>query len=174
MEKNIMLKAFGALDRELREKAQILIGGGAAMLLAHHVPLSTMDIDGVLFKSALTPAQMDPLIKKVGSELKIGAHWFNDYINTFTYTIPPDFRSRLVTVYKGKMLTVLALGKEELLIMKCFSGREKDVGHARALIKKGADIDFVESHLGKLEEKGLPGAKEAKSFLRDIIDSMEA
>lgn len=132
-----MIRALEALDRELNGKSEILIGGGAAMLLAHHVPLTTMDIDGVLLKSALTPAELDPLVKKVGHDLRISAHWFNDYINTFTYTIPKDFRSRLVAVYKGKKLTVVALGKEELLIMKCFSGREKDIGHARALIKRG-------------------------------------
>jgi hypothetical protein len=168
MEKNIMIRALEALDGVLKDKAHIIIGGGAAMLLAHGVPLSTMDIDGLLVKSAITPAQLDPLVKKVGRELKIGAHWYNDYINTFTYTIPKDFRDRLVVVYKGKMLTVEAFGKEDLLIMKCFSGREKDIGHARALLKKGADIELVESHIKKLKEKGLPGAGEALNFLEEV------
>jgi hypothetical protein len=171
MKKNIMIRAFEALDNELGAKAEILIGGGAAMLLGHNIPLTTMDIDGLLMKSSVTPAELDPLIKKIGHDLKIGAHWFNDYINTFTYTVPKDFRSRLVTVFSGKNLTVFALGKEDLLIMKCFSGREKDIGHARALLKKGADIKIAETHIEQLQKKGLPRAKEAMDFLKDIQDS---
>lgn len=167
-----MIKAFEALDKELVKKAEILIGGGAAMLLAHNISLTTMDIDGLLMKSVITPAELDPLVKKVGHDLKIGAHWFNDYINTFTYTVPKDFRSRLVTVFTGNNLTVVALGKEDLLIMKCFSGREKDIGHARALVKNGADTKLVEAHIEQLKKKGLPRAKEALEFLKDIRESL--
>ncbi len=172
MEKNIMIQAFEALDKELTKKAEILIGGGAAMLLAHDIPLSTMDIDGVLMKSVVTPAELDPLVKKVGSDLKIGAHWFNDYINSFTYTVPKDFRSRLVTVFTGKNLTVVALGKEDLLIMKCFSGREKDISHARTLVKKGTDTKIVKAHIEQLGKKGLHRAKEALKFLEDVCESV--
>jgi Nucleotidyltransferase of unknown function (DUF6036) len=173
MKKNIMQQAFEALDRALPDRAELLIGGGAAMLLAHGVPLSTMDIDGILLASAMTPAELDPIVKKVGREMGIGAHWFNDYINTFTYTIPKDFRSRLVSVYRGDRLVVWALGKEDLLIMKCFSRREKDVGHARALLTRGADTGLVEAQIEALRAKGLPGAAEALEFLEELRDELE-
>ena len=167
-----MLKAFGALDERLKKPAEILIGGGAAMILAHQIPLSTMDVDGLLVNSEVTPADIDPLVKKVAQELKINPHWFNSYFNTFTYTIPADYETRLISVYKGKNLKVSAFGVEDLLIMKCFAGREKDIGHARALAAKCSNLNFVDDHIHGLSGKGVPGAKEALDFLDDIRDQI--
>lgn len=173
MKKTSMIEAFTALDGHLTTPLTILIGGGAAMLLAHEVPLSTNDIDGLPIDSQITPAELDPLIKAVARDLSISAHWYNDYFNTFTYALPKDFRSRLKEVFRGKNLTVKALGKEDLLIMKCFAGREKDIGHARALLKRGADKEFVANHLEKLAEKNLPGTDRAMAFLEDLIMEIE-
>lgn len=172
MDKQMMLKAFRDLDGRLGRPVEIQIGGGAAMLLGYGVPLSTMDIDGLLVHTEVTPAEIDPLVKKVAQELKINPHWFNSYFGTFTYTIPKDYEVRLVKIYSGRNLKVFAFGLEDLLIMKCFSGREKDIGHARALVKKGADLDFVDEHIQALEGKGIPGAKEALDFLDDVRDQV--
>lgn len=163
-----MTNAFRSLDAKLKVSAQILIGGGAAMIFAHNVNLSTMDIDGLLINTPLTASELDPLVKKVAKELKINPHWFNSYFNTFTYTIPPDYKERLISIYKGKNLEVLALGLEDLLIMKCFSGREKDIGHAKALIKRGANLKFVEDHIERLKSKGVPNGGKALDFFDDI------
>ena len=70
----------------------------------------------------------------------------------------------------GQNLKVLALGKDEMLIMKCFAHRLKDEGHAKALIKKGARVEFVESHIEKLLEKRIPLAQEALDFLDELVD----
>lgn len=172
MDKQVMLKAFEALDGRLRAPVEILIGGGAAMILAHKVPLSTMDIDGLLVHTEVTPAQIDPLVKKVAQDLKINPHWFNSYFETFTYTIPGDYEKRLKTVFKGRHLKVSAFGLEDLLIMKCFSGREKDIGHAKALIKNGADLGIVDGHIQTLADKGVPNATKALDFLDDIRDQV--
>lgn len=168
MKKTMMMEALKALDSKLSGPLTILIGGGSAMLLAHNVPLSTHDIDGLPLDSAMPPSELDVLVKKVAKELKISGQWYNDYFNTFTYALPKDFRERLIEVYKGKCLTVKALGAEDLLIMKCFAGREKDIGHAKALLKRGADPEMVASHIEKLAEKNLPGADRALEFLEDL------
>lgn len=165
-----MFKALKELDSRLKSPVQLLIGGGAAMLLAHKVPLSTMDIDAIPMRTQVEPAELDALAKKVGRDLKISPHWLTGFFGTFTYTIPPDYEKRLVEVYSGKNLKAVALGLEDLLIMKCFSRREKDIGHARALVRRGADLDLVEGHIQKLLGKELPGAKEAIDFLDDVRD----
>lgn len=165
-----MQEALKALDRHLPSKAIILIGGGSAMLLAYHIPLTTSDIDGLILSGPLTAAELDPLVKRVAKELGLSPHWYNDYFNTFTFSLPKDFRERLVPVYKGKNLTALALGKEDLLIMKCFAGREKDIGHARSLIRKGVDTEMVVRHLESLIAKGIPKSEEALSFVNDLLD----
>jgi hypothetical protein len=63
---------------------------------------------------------------------------------------------------------VMALGVEDLLIMKCFAGREKDIGHARALLKKGPDLALVDGRIHQLIEKGIQGAREAGDFFDDL------
>ena len=143
------------------------------MLLAHGVPLSTHDVDGLPLESSISPAELDCLVKEVAVQLGINAQWYNDYFNTFTYALPKDFRDRLIEVYKGKYLTVKALGAEDLLIMKCFAGREKDIGHARALIRRGANREMVEDHIEKLALKNLPGANSALEFLEDLVMEMD-
>ncbi|MBI4125878.1 MAG: hypothetical protein HY465_00135 [Deltaproteobacteria bacterium] len=173
MKQQVMEQALAALDASLPKPVTLLIGGGAALLLAHKIRLETLDIDAVPLTSALTPAELDPLVKAVARELKISPHWLNDYFNTFTYTLPKDFRERLVPVFRGKNLTALALGREDLLIMKCFAGREKDIGHARVLIRRGANTDMVRTHLQTFIDKGLPGADHAVRFLEDLLDERE-
>lgn len=173
MKKEEILKAFGALDAKLEKPLILLIGGGSAMLLAHNVSLSTHDVDGLPLNSSITPAELDKLVKVVASELSINGQWYNDYFNTFTYALPPDFKDRLVDVFKGKNLLVKALGAPDLLIMKCFAGREKDIGHARALLKRGADYKLVERHIEKLMQKGLPGSRAAFEFLEDLLVEMD-
>lgn len=165
-----MLKALKELDSHLNVPVQLLIGGGAAMLLAHNVPLSTMDIDGIPVHTEVTSAELDAVAKKVGRDLKIDPHWLTGFFGAFTYTVPQDYEKRVVTVYSGKNLKAIAFGLEDLLIMKCFSRREKDIGHARALVRRGTDLKFVEGHIQKLLEKELPGAKEAINFLDDVRD----
>ena len=168
-----MKEAFAALDARLSSPLTLVIGGGAAMLLAHGVPLATHDVDGVPLDSHVPPAEVERMIREVAAELKISPHWYNDYFKTFTFALPPNFRERLVEVFKGNSLSVKALGALDLLVMKCMAGREKDIGHARALLKRGADWREAEAHLDRLAEKGLPGAREASRFLEELAAELE-
>jgi hypothetical protein len=143
------------------------------MLLGHGIPLSTHDVDGLPLDSKISAAKFDVIAKEVAKDLGISAQWYNDYFNSFTYTLPADFRDRLKEVYRGKKLVVKVLGAEDLLIMKCMAGREKDIGHARALIRRGANLQMVERHLEELARKGIVRAKDAVLFLEDLMMEIE-
>lgn len=165
-----MRKALAALDGKLSEPVQLLIGGGAAMLLAHGFPVATMDIDGLVYKGALTQSALDRHAKVVAREVGVPADWLNSYFNTFLYTLPADFATRLMPVYRGKYLAVVALGAEDLLVLKCFAGRPKDLPHARALCRKVRDLSVVDNHLQQLLERRVPGAVEAADFFDQLQD----
>src|SRR3989338_4241836 len=167
-----MKAALKALDALLPEKMELLIGGGAAFVLAHQIPLATMDIDGLPYKTGIALANLDSLIKKIAKKLNLPNDWLNPYFSTFTYSLPKDYSGRLVPVYKGKKLLASALGKEDLLIMKCFAGREKDILHARALLKKGLKTQLVSNHLSKCLEEGIPKAQEANDFFYDCCGEL--
>lgn len=139
------------------------------MILAHGFPLATTDIDGI--PTGMSVMELDPLIKEVAQELKIPPDWLNPYFSTFTHVLPKNYGNRLKSVFSFKNLKVLALSVEDLLIMKCFAGRQKDVLHIKALLKKPVDIKVVEDQLDELMKLKIPGAKEAADFLDDIMDS---
>jgi hypothetical protein len=164
----LMTEALTALDHHLTRPVGLIVGGGGAMILAHHFPLATSDIDAV--PRGISFDELDPLVKTVAKELNIPPDWMNPYFSTFAHTLPADYEKRLITVFQGKHLTAQALGKEDMLIMKCFAHRQKDVGHAKALIKRGADIAFVEKRIEELDGKRIPGCKEALDFLDEVQD----
>lgn len=176
MQADLMKKALQTLNQKLKDAGasplKLLIGGGGAFGLAYQVPIHTADIDGVPFQSALTQAQLDPFVKETGRDLEISPDWLNPYFETFLGSLPSDYGSRLVEVYRGEALAVFALGLEDLLTMKCFAGREKDMPHAKILLRKGADINFVEAHLRSLLQKNYPGAQAAIDFLLEAEDQV--
>lgn len=164
----LMRKALQRLDEILERELTLIIGGGGAMILAHHFPLSTTDIDAV--PKGMDLAALDQYVKRVAEDLALPGDWLNPYFSTFAHTLPSDYGARLIEVFGGRHLTALALSKEEMLIMKCFAHRQKDVAHAKALIKAGADVARVEKHIQSLQKKRIPGAAEALDFLDDVME----
>ncbi len=165
-----MISALGRLDEILPKPIQIIIGGGGSMILAHQFPLATSDIDFI--PKGIELVELDPLIKQVAKEMNLAPDWLNPWFSTFVYTLPSDYAKRLISVFKGMRLEALALGATDMLIMKCFAHRQKDVGHAKALFKAGADKKFVRDHIEKLQEKRIPQAESALDFLDDIEDQI--
>lgn len=168
---DIMKHALKRLDELLPSPSiSLILGGGGAMILAHNFPLGTTDMDAV--PKGIEISELDPMVKQLAEELKLPFDWLNPYFSTFAHTLPSDYGSRLIEVFSGKNLTVLALGKEDMLIMKCFAHRQKDVGHAKMLIKQHANIDFVETHIEALQKRGIPNAQVAMDFLADVMEQL--
>ncbi len=171
--KEIMLAALTELNESLardrpNEFISMIMGGGGAMILAHGFPRGTMDIDAI--PRGMSPEVLTPQVHEIAKKLSLPADWLNPYFSTFSHVLPVDYAERLVEVYKGNHLKVDALGKEEMLIMKCFAARTKDIPHARALIKRNADLRLVEARLEELLKKRIPGAQKAIDFLQVILD----
>lgn len=167
-----MKEALHALNAILTRPITLIIGGGGAMLLAHDFRLSTTDIDAV--PKGLSNDELTPFIEQVARDLGLPTDWLNPWYSNFTYVLPTDFHTRTIEVFKGSRLTAQALGKEDLLLMKCFAHRKKDVAHARALLRQGADVDFVHGRIEELNERKIPGAVAARDFLDEIIEMEEA
>ena len=160
--------AFQALDTLLSTPVTLIVGGGAAMLMAYRIPVRTTDVDAYPRGASLD--EMAPAIRKVAKQLGLAPDWINPYYETFAHVLPSDYATRLRPVYQGRSLTVLALGVEDLLVMKCFAGREKDVGHARALLKRNPDLAIVERRLNELLERRVKGADDALDFFDDLTE----
>ena len=172
MKKRDMLDAFRKLDGRLEKSVRLIIGGGAALVVAYDVPISTLDVDGTPDKSSMELVDFKKEVRAVGREMEIPQDWLNDHFSSFLFVLPSDYGQRLKTIYKGRHLEACALGKEDLLIMKCFAGREKDIPHARVLIKKGADLKLVDNRIDELIHKKIPGAEKASNFLSDLCEEL--
>ena len=172
--KEVMLKALDCLDQKLSKagiKSDLIMGGGGAMILAHHFPKGTTDIDAI--PKGQSPEVLDPYVKAVAKELEIEPDWLNPYFSTFSHTLPKDYGTRLIVVFKGQNLIVQALGKEEMLIMKCFAHRAKDLPHARALLKEKVNLEIVEKRFNELLSKKIPGTQKAIDFLESLLDETD-
>lgn len=160
-------KGFVSFDAKLNEKLTLVMGGGGALVCVYNFPLATEDVDVFSVEKNLT--LLDPLIKEVASELKLPPDWLNAYFSTFTGVLPQDYAKRLKKFFTGKHLAVFALGPEDLFIMKCFAGRDKDIPHAKVLRKqKGFDLNVVEDRFDELIAKKYPKALEARDFFDDV------
>lgn len=163
-----MKDGFAALDALLPLPVRLIVGGGGAMLLAYNFPLATTDVDAVA--KGLSTDELQPFVEQVARQLGLPADWLNPWYSSFTHVLRPNYEEDLVSVFSGSRLTVHALGKEDLLLMKCFAHRAKDVAHARALVRAGANVKVVEKRIEELSRSKIPGTQEAVDFLDEIVD----
>ena len=166
--KKIMQQALKAFEQKLTKPLHMIMGGGGAMVLAHGFPIGTYDIDAVPIGQDFS--ELDEAVKEVAKELSISPDWLNPYFSTFVHTLPVSYKERLIRVHDGKKLTVDALGREDMLILKIFAGRQKDVAHAKLLIKSGANLKLIEEHLAVLKKKRIPNVDRALEFLDDVME----
>lgn len=168
-----MRRALADLDALLEAPARLVVGGGAAMVLAYGHPIATQDVDAFAARGGLRIGELDALAKRVAKQLDIEPDWLNAHFETFTGVLPSDYATRLRSVYAGKHLQVDALGPEDLLVMKCFAARDKDRPHARVLLKIARDLSVVDRQLALLASKRYPGAQKAADYFDDLRDEAD-
>jgi hypothetical protein len=162
----ILDRAFRALDALLPRPVTLVVGGGTAMMLAYGLPVRTTDVDAYPVSGSLD--DLAGQIREVARAVGLASDWLNPHFETFAHVLPADYGSRLRPIFAGERLQVTALGVEDLLVMKCFAGREKDVGHARALLRRRPDLALVEGRIEELVARGVRGAADAADFLDDL------
>lgn len=168
-----MQQALTQLDRQMRQPARLVIGGGAALAMAYNYPLATADVDAFAARGGLSVAELDTLAKGVAAKLGIAPDWLNSHFETFTAVLPDDYAQRLRNVFRGEHLQVDALGPEDLLIMKCFAGRDKDRPHARKLLRIAKELEVVDQQMQQLVQRRYPGAAAAADYFDDLRDELD-
>ena len=169
--KNRILKALSVLDSTALKPFELIVAGGGAMICSYKYPLGTVDVDAIVRRADLN--EVDTYIKAVAVKLSLSPDWLNVWVSSFTHYLPADYETRLNILFQGKKVIAKTLGKEDMLILKCFAHRSKDIGHTKTLIKQKTNIEMVENHINRLLEKGIPSAEKALDFLHDILIEME-
>jgi hypothetical protein len=162
-------RAFTALDLLVPRSVTLIVGGGTAMMLGYQLPVRTTDVDAYPREGNLE--ELQGAILEVAKQQGLAKDWINPWFETFAYVLPTDYGARLRPIFKGARLEVVVLGVEDLLVMKCFAGREKDVSHARALLRRRPELAVVERRLQELADKGVKGAQDALDFYDDLTEA---
>lgn len=168
-----MMESFKMLDGFLAEDLNLLIGGGAALILDGTTNFTTYDIDAMPFKSSIGPHELRVYRDKVSQKLDIPKDWLNEYFYQFAHSLPLDYGDRIKEIYKGQRLKCYILSPTDMVIMKCFAMREKDELHIRYLLKRGdVKVDFIDDYLQDLILKNYPNAESASNFFNNILEAL--
>ncbi len=169
----VLVNALKELDSVLPGPLELLVGGGAAMIALYRETEVTHDVDAMPIRSSRSYDELKPYFVRVAEKLDLPKDWITPYFQTFTHVLPPDYVRRTKEMFSGKKLRCIALGPEDLLVMKLMAGRQKDDRHIRRLMKWPAiEFSVVEKRLEELAGQDVRGAREALDRLDDLKEAL--
>ena len=128
-------RAFAALSEELarrRQRAEIVVVGGAALVLLFRARESTKDVDAYFVKPEA--AVLRDAAEAVASRLDLPGDWLNDGAKGYLVGITTG-----EVLYESHALTVRAASTAQLLAMKLAAWRDAiDRGDAKLLLSQMA------------------------------------
>lgn len=143
-----MLVALKRLGDSVPPGTEIVLGGGAALILGGYLDRTTGDGDVVHAEPRLS--DLRAAIELVADELALGVRWLNDAVKAWADVLPPDFTTRIEAVATYGNLTVRRLGRLDLILMKFFAGRIEDLDDLEKLAPTVVEVAFVRSQLERI------------------------
>jgi hypothetical protein len=101
------------------------------MILMGYVYRDTADGDAIETTPKLSTLQR--YLDEVADELGVRPDWLNDAVRAYRDLLPPDFPGRLQRIGVFGNLTVDAIGRQDLILMKIAAGRARDIDDLKAL-----------------------------------------
>ena len=124
-----LLERLGSLSTERKEKIELLLIGGAVMVLVYEQRLSTRDVDAVFLSPAET-ANVRELIKQVAAENNVPEDWLNDAAKGYVVGL-----GQSSVIFSAPGVTVKMPPIAQLLAMKLCAWRDDvDIEDARRLL----------------------------------------
>lgn len=136
LSRTMILKALEALARELEAKAptrkeEIVLAGGAALVLLYNAREATRDVDVCSVGSAIA-APLWEAARRVAADLDLPEDWLNDGAKGYLKGL-----LRGQVLLDRPALVVRALGPQQLLAMKLSAWRDDvDISDARLLLSE--------------------------------------
>jgi hypothetical protein len=140
MNKNELIETLQELDAQLSSNCDLLLIGGAAMILHFGASRATRDVDMLVMHSDLSDLRR--AIKIVAQRRDLPEDWINDAAKGFADILPPDFERRLTQLDLSlQHLHLFALGIPEQAAMKIIALREQDLEDLELLLSSIAEAD---------------------------------
>ncbi len=161
-----LLAALRRLGSELRDPATLTLGGSAALLLTGALDRATNDGDVVESKPAF-PALLDA-VRRVEVAEQAPPGWLNTSVQSYTHVLPPDYRTRLVPLGRMGRLDVSLLGRADVVLMKVYAGRTRDLQDLLAVRATEAELAHAEARIPVIAEKEPAKAAKMRAVLADL------
>jgi hypothetical protein len=133
MDRDVLLRAFGLLDAELRRRGvrgRILLAGDAVMALLYDPARVTRDVDGHLLEGhgALVEAS-----RAVAATLHLPTGWLNEGVTAYLSTEPDT----PTPVFDRPHLSICAVSVGHMIALKARAARPQDLADLEVLVEAG-------------------------------------
>lgn len=141
MDRLELIAALRDLDRELSAPVDLVIVGGAAMILHFGAGRATRDVDVLA-----VGGDADMLwraVRSVATARELPEDWVSDAAKGFGSVLPPDFRARVERLDIGcDRLRLFVLGWPDQVALKIIALREQDLEDLDLLLPRMTDADI--------------------------------
>jgi Nucleotidyltransferase of unknown function (DUF6036) len=94
----------------------------------------------------------------------------NSSVQSYKEVLPPDYETRIATLPPFGNLHVSLVGRRDVIVMKFFSGRPKDLADLEELQPTPAELAFVARQLPRLTNLDPERAKRMRNVLEALSD----
>src|SRR5215213_7709669 len=148
MDRFELIDALERLGAMCPQGSEIVLAGGAALILGGYIDRATNDGDVIHSEPRL--ADIADLLAEIADERDLPLAWLNDGVRGWVDVLPPDHQDRLEDVGAFGHLRVRRLGRLDLIVMKFFALRPQDLEDLAALAPTAEEIEFVLAQLGRI------------------------
>lgn len=170
---------FGDIAKLLKKKLknkkfsyELIIVGGASILLNYSFRMSTMDIDCLDVSDAL----MNEIVNEVGNKYQLPSGWINtDFVQTNSYTPKLIQYSEFYKSYSNGILVVRTIKNEYLVAMKMVAARKykHDYSDIFGIIRENQSLTFEKIKKAIINLYGSTNVvnEETMNFVSDLFDN---
>ena len=177
--KELLDRVFSEIAKQLKKRLvgkrfsyEIIIVGGASILLNYSFRSSTLDIDCLDVNDAL----MNDIINNVSEKYKLPTGWINtDFTKTNSYTPKLIQYSSFYKSYSNDSLIIRTVKDQYLIAMKMVAAREykHDYSDIFGIIKENKDLSFeqIEKAIINLYGSTEKVSDEMINFVKTLLTS---
>ena len=172
---------FADIAKELKKKLkgknfsyELIVVGGASILLNYSFRMSTIDIDCLDVNDAL----MNEVVNKVGDKYDLPNGWINtDFTRTNSYTPKLVQHSCFYKSYSNGTLVVRTIKDEYLVAMKMVAARKykHDYSDVFGIIKENKSVSFdkIETAIKELYGEVNVVSDDMMAFVKDVFNGKQ-
>ncbi len=132
----------------LHHPVRVVIGGAGALILSNDLQRATLDCDVLVSQPDM--GQLQDVIREVAERLGLVGGWLYGSAQAFADILPPGYEARLNSLPPFGRLQVMVVHRKDVIVMKLFAGRPRDLIDVKSLSPTLAEINFARDQLPRL------------------------